>query len=501
VSGFEKTHRLIPNLAGDVRSRKDAVSPLLGQIASEDNLWTAWDEICLKRGAPGVDGVTVRMFARSATEAISRLAGELTDRTYRPRPLRRVWVPKRGKEEEYRPLVVPTVRDRVAARAAAQVLEHVFEPLFHHSSIGYRPGRSTLTALRRVTRLRDAGASWVARADVNDFFDRIDQHALFRRLEPVLPAEVRRLLVLWTRTWIHDGEERVRALSGVPQGAPTSPVLSNFYLTPFDEHLEFEGVDAVRYADDLIALARTSKAASTALTIMASALDLLGLELNRRTSVASFNDGFEFLGFGLRGKTIRIAESKLNEFRRHALFVLEHPRAGSMRRRIALLNRMVRGWRAYYRAGIPRDQFDELDGWLEQQVRTATLRRWAEQRPNPRDLELAGLESLHSSARRIFHPPNPPSLEGYEYRIPVEGHETDTEVIVAEPGQRLHFDNAGAVLTMPGRPAKRIRPGTRTVVFTDGTECESRALRALLDRGISLRFVSNVATRVSSGSY
>ena len=195
------------------------------------------------------------------------------------------------------------MRDRVAAGAAHQVLEHVSEPLCHDSSFGFRRGRGTLAALRRLLRLRDEGARWIARADVDEFFDRIDQHLLFARLRVMLAWEVRRLLLLWTRTRVIDGADHVRIVRGVPQGTPTSPLLANFYLTSFDEHLEFEGVRAVRYVDNIAAAARTEHEARNALAAMEAGLRPLGLELNRKADpVRSWEQGFEFLGFELRGR-------------------------------------------------------------------------------------------------------------------------------------------------------------------------------------------------------
>jgi retron-type reverse transcriptase len=189
---------------------------LLQRIASEETLWGAWDEVRLARGAPGVDGVSVREFGRGDAARIRALAAEIVARRYRPRPLRRVWVRTRGKEDEFRPLAIPTVRDRVAAGAAHAVLEHLFEPRFHDSSFGFRPGRGTLAALRRVLRLRDQGLRWAARADVDAFFDRIDQRRFFAELSEIVPWDVRRLLLLWTRTWVWDGADHFRQTRGVP---------------------------------------------------------------------------------------------------------------------------------------------------------------------------------------------------------------------------------------------------------------------------------------------
>jgi RNA-directed DNA polymerase len=441
-----------------------------------------------------VDGVTVRAFEREAQVQIHRLAEEIATRRYRPGPLRRVWVPKCGKEDEYRAVAIPAVRDRVAAGAAHQVLEHVFEPRFHDCSFGFRRSRGTLAALRRVLRLRDEGMRWVARADVNQFFDRVDQHRLFAQLRDVVPWPVRRLLLLWTRTWVHDGADRFRLTRGVPQGTPTSPLLANFYLTPFDEHLEFEGVRVVRYVDDLVALASTEHEARNALAAMRAGLASLGLELNAHADpVRSFDQGFEFLGFHLIGRSIRVAPSKLLEFRRHATHVLESPRAGSMRRRIALLNRMIRGWRAYYHAGVPRDQFRELDDWLEEQVRAARLRLWAREQPGPRSLELAGLESLSAPGRRVFQPPAPPSVEGYAYRLPVEGEDDRRRVAAVHAGECLTAGNGRCSVRRTGEPPVPLDDELRAVVVADGALCEAAALRRLLERGTALRFVATIA--------
>ncbi|MDB4948548.1 MAG: prophage lambdaSa1 transcriptase/maturase family protein [Gemmatimonadetes bacterium] len=478
-------------------SRRNAdtdVDGLLRRIASEEALWTAWDEVRGGRGAPGVDGVTVREWEQGAAERIERLSRELLGRRYRPRPLRRVWIAKRGKEEEYRALSVPAVRDRVAAGAAHEVIDHVLEPLFHDSSFAFRRGRGTAGALRRVTRLRDAGLRWVARADVDEFFDRIDQHLLFAGLQPLLPWSVRRLLVLWTRARVHDGADRYRLVRGVPQGTATSPPLANLYLTPFDRELAGEGVAAVRYADDLAAFAATEAGARSALAKMRSALAAVGLELNPAADpVRHFDQGFEFLGFELRGDAVRIAPGKLAEFRRHATLLLAAPGAGSMGRRIALLNRMVRGWRAYYRSGVPRQQLAELDAWLEDRVRTARLALWARERPGPRDLELAGLESLCGSGRRVFQPPPPPTLEGYAYRVPLRGAEAGGDVAVLVEGDTLHAGGPGCLIVAADGSRRALRAGLRALVVADGALCHSAALRWVLESGTSLRFVERVA--------
>jgi hypothetical protein len=305
---------------------------------------------------------------------------------------------------------------------------------------------------------------------------------------------VRRLLVLWTRARVHDGADRYRLTRGVPQGTATSPSLANLYLTPFDRELAGDGVAMVRYADDLAAFASTEAGARSALAKMRAALAAVGLELNPAADpVRHFDQGFDFLGFELRGDAVRIAPSKLAEFRRHATAVLTGPGAGSTGRRIALINRMVRGWRAYYGAGVPRQQLQELDAWLEDRVRTARLALWARERPSPRDLELAGLESLCGSGRCVFQPPPPPTLEGYAYRVPLRGAEAAGGVAVLADGDALQPGPAGCLIARADRSRLALPAGLRALVVADGALCQSAALRRLLESGTSLRFVERVA--------
>lgn len=151
------------------------------------------------------------------------------------------------------------------------------------------------------------------------------------------------------------------------------------------------------------------------------------------------------------------------------------------------------GWRAYYRAGVPREQFEELDAWLEEQVRGARLRVWAEDGPGARSLDLAGLESLARSGRHIFQPEPPPSVEGYAYRIPLEGEAEHDRVAVVGPLETLTVvEGACRIVARDGSSAP-LAPDLRAVVIADGATCGSAALRHLLERGVALRFVAFIS--------
>ncbi len=164
-----------------------------------------------------------------------------------------------------------------------------------------------------------------------------------------------------------------------------------------------------------------------------------------------------------------------------------------MCRRIALLNRMIRGWRAYYRVGVPREQFEALDAWLEERVRAARLQVWSERGPDRRSLELAGLESLARPGRRLFQPPPPPTVEGYAYRIPLQGAETRHDVAVLDAGDALTLEDGACRVRRAEGTTHRLPRELRTLVVADGADCQAAALRRLLERGVALRFVAAVA--------
>ncbi|HEU0079611.1 MAG TPA: reverse transcriptase domain-containing protein, partial [Longimicrobiaceae bacterium] len=284
-----------------------------------------------------------------------------------------------------------------------------------------------------------------------------------------------------------------RIVRGVPQGTPTSPLLANFYLTPFDEHLEFEGVRAVRYVDDIAATARTGHEARNALAAMEAGLRPLGLELNRKADpVRSWEQKFEVLGFELRGSQVRVAPSKILEFRRHALAVLEEPRAGSMRRRIALLNRMVRGgapttgwefrvsssasWTPGWRSACARPRC----ACGRRSARTHATWSWPGwSRCPPPD---AG-----SSSR-----PRPLRWKGTPTASPLEGADERADVAVAGPGDTLSLEGGVCRVTRPDGTAAPVAADLRAVILADGATCQAAALRHLLERGTALRFVTAV---------
>jgi len=289
---------------------------------SDEQLWLAWERVQENEGCAGADGVTVRHFA----EHVHRRLGELRERVeaglYRPLPLLKIVIEKHAGSSATRTLLVPAVRDRVLQTAVARHLSRSFEEEFLECSYGYRPGRSVDRAIARIRKCRELGYVFAADADIQSFFDRVDQTLLLQRLGERHPGEtIMGLLRLWVRGALWDGHHVRPLLRGIPQGSPISPLMANFFLEDFDRELEKSGRKLVRYADDFLILARTREDATQALLQSSQLLEQAHLELNlEKTRIADFQHGFEFLGALFQGKSIWVPWK--NERRQgHLLFM------------------------------------------------------------------------------------------------------------------------------------------------------------------------------------
>jgi RNA-directed DNA polymerase len=158
---------------------------LYDKVARSDVLWRAWGEVRANRGAPGVDGITIDDVVRSGVgDFLDQLAEQLRAGTYRPRPLRRAYIPKPGKPGQLRPLGIPCLADRVVMAAAKVVLEPIFEADFLPTSYGFRPKLSAHHALETVRQTATwRGKHWVLDADIRSCFDEIDSHAILTQIE------------------------------------------------------------------------------------------------------------------------------------------------------------------------------------------------------------------------------------------------------------------------------------------------------------------------------
>jgi RNA-directed DNA polymerase len=241
---------------------------LIDKVIRPDVLELAWEKVRSNAGACGVDGITVERFAKDSLSRLLAVNKHLSEGTYQPKPVKRVWIDKLGSSEK-RPLGIPAVIDRIVQTALRMVIEPIFERVFAEHSYGFRPGRSCHDALRRVEELLKSGHVHVVDIDIKGYFDAIPRQALMERVgEHIADGRVLALIEMFLKQEIKDGELSWEPEKGTPQGGVISPLLANIYLNPLDHLMAQAGMEMVRYADDMIVVCREAEQATQGLEVV-----------------------------------------------------------------------------------------------------------------------------------------------------------------------------------------------------------------------------------------
>ena len=374
------------------------VHSLVDKVYKRKNLEVAWEKVRSNGGAGGVDGEELAVFEASLEANLDRLHRELRDNEYVPQPVLQRLIPKEGQPGKLRTLGIPTIYDRVCQQALLNRLGPIFEPVFDDANHGYRQGRSTHGALRKIWRELDEGYEWVVDGDLKDFFGTVDHDKLLELVnQRISDGWVLGLLrQMLTAGVVADGR-RLPTEQGTPQGEIVSPLLSNVLLTPFDWELRRRGYRLTRYADDWLITCRTRGEARAALAAASRILTKLGVTLNTgKTRIVHVGHGFEFLGYKIRqGKRpLRLHASKIKSgVRGGARYAVPRERSirhfkDQIRRRtrrnapvrtqdvIDEINPIIRGWGRYYCKAHVRQLFHQLDGWIGRRLWSQRYKRW-----------------------------------------------------------------------------------------------------------------------------
>jgi RNA-directed DNA polymerase len=373
------------------------VHSLIDKVYKRKNLEMAWEKVKANRGSGGVDGQTLKVFGEQLDPQLDRLQSELTEETYEPQPVRQVQIPKAGKPGEFRTLGVPTIYDRVCQQALLNRLEPIFEPVFDEANFGYRRGRSTKDAMRKVWKEIQSGREWIVDADLKDFFGSVDHAKLLTLIaQRVADGRVLRLIEAMLKAGSYGQGRLFPSERGTPQGSVVSPLLSNILLTPFDQEMRSKGFQLTRFADDWVITCYSEAEAREAIAVALRILRELGVELHpQKTRVVHVQHGFEFLGYKIkRGKRLKLSTDKIRSTARSgALYAF--PREKSIRRfmdqvraltkrRVPLktkeliegLNPILRGWGNYYKKAHVRKLFNRLNRWIVRRIWSHRFKRW-----------------------------------------------------------------------------------------------------------------------------
>ena len=355
---------------------------LIEEITSRENLNRAYKKVVKNKGASGIDEMTVKELGDYIRENKDSIVNSLRNRTYMPKPVRRVYIPKSNGKK--RPLGIPTVLDRTIQQAIAQPISDIYEKVFSEYSYGFRPGRSCHDAIKQALEYLNDGCEWVIDIDIEQFFDKVNHDKLIQILrEQINDSTTLNLIRKYLRAGVMENGLEKATKTGVPQGGPLSVILSNIYLDKLDKELEQRGLRFTRYADDVLIFTKSEMAANRVMKSISNWLErrlFLRVNANKTKVVRPTRSkylGFTFLKNGGEWKVKPTSEKKkaLKEKVTECLKrnkAIARPLAVTIKR----VNEIVRGWINYFRIGMMKQYMKEFGQWLRHKVRVIVMKQW-----------------------------------------------------------------------------------------------------------------------------
>ena len=351
-------------------------SKLMERVGERENLNRAYKRVKGNKGAPGVDGMTVKELYGWIQEHKAELVASLLDGSYEPQAVLGVEIakPSGGKRQ----LGIPTVVDRLVQQAILQVLEGILEPTFSESSYGFRRGRSAYQAVQQAAEYVAEGRAVVVDIDLEKFFDRVNHDVLMSRLaRHVADKRLLRIVRRFLEAGMMRDGVKVARHEGTPQGGPLSPLLANLLLDDLDKELERRGHRFCRYADDCNIYVWTQAAGERVKESVTRFLEeRLRLRVNRKKSAVAYVEERQFLGYRLlQGGRLGIAPHSLERVKQRIRTITRRKRGVNLDEMIQELNAYLSGWITYFRYAACKTHLQRLDEWIRRKLRCVRLKQ------------------------------------------------------------------------------------------------------------------------------
>jgi len=353
----------------------------LEEICDISNLAKAFESVKRNKGAPGVDGITIKEFEAKLFANIKQLKDEVLGWTYKPTPVRRVEIPKPD-GKGIRLLGIPTVKDRVLHMAIKMVLEPMIDPTFSQNSYGFRPGRNQQQAVEKAREIVRAGNEYVVDIDLSKFFDRINHDRLIHRLKThVKDKRILRLIGLILRSGIMSEGVITKPTEGSVQGSPLSPLLSNVVLDELDKELEKRKLQSCRYADDCNIFVKTPRAAERVMKSIKKFIEnKLKLKVNDEKSKTAKADQVKFLAMTIVNGAIAISKKALDKAMEKVKELTPRGTHLSLERAIATINIWYQGWASYFKMTQYPAQLRKIEAHIRRRLRARLVKQQKKRR-------------------------------------------------------------------------------------------------------------------------
>lgn len=377
----------------------------LEKILEPHNLTEALKQVVSNKGTPGVDGMAVDELESFIRANPGLLSHAIRDGSYRPSPVKRVYIPKDNGDK--RPLGIPTVVDRLVQQAIAQQLSEEYEPKFSDNSFGFRPNRSAHDALKRIVDNANEGYEYVIDLDLAKFFDTVNHSKMIQVLsETVKDGRVVSLVHKFFRAKINEDGKITKPTMGMPQGGPLSPVCANILLNELDQLLDSRGHRYVRYADDMLLQFRSLRSAERVFTSVKKFIEeKLFLQVNAdKTKICHLSKDVKFLGHTFfkrksdgdadgKGKwRLAVHRKARKTFEQKIRTLLNRKCSKGLDRCKEELRLYVRGWANYFHLGLSKVRRESYDQWIRRRIRQLYWKIWKKNPTRVRALIKLGIE-------------------------------------------------------------------------------------------------------------